>query len=273
MRTSVWLLTALLLATTTTAMAGPFGLFESAEKKKVSSLAEALIRKCESGVDGRALEFDCEMLSVRHKLLGETERQKLVAPLLSVLEDTARYDDGTHFDVIPLLGRLRQPEVIPTLLACLEREGRPLTRFQAGAALTRLGQARAGLPAVEEWARRGQRICTTCTRYRSPALGVCQLELDEVTLPERAEDSALNQYFVRVLSYPSQTLRIDAIQFLLGKDGTNKEAAFDAAIDILEHPRPERDAWFASDRKQVLGLLRKRGGPRGKALAEAYEKR
>jgi hypothetical protein len=95
-----------------------------------------------------------------------------------------------------------------------------------------------------------------------------------LTLSERKEDSVLNRYFVRVLSYPSQDHRMDAIRFLLLKDGTNKNAAFDAAIDILANPQPDRGARFIErDRGEVLTLLRKHGGVRGKVLAETYEKR
>lgn len=235
-------------------MAVLFGVFESAEERAAGAYTEELVQLCESGADRQTLNNACSDLRKGGHLLKEKERQKLVAPLLSVLDDTVKYDDVTHREVILLLGRLRRPEVIPALLACLKREDRLL------------GQARGGLPVVEEWARHGGGIVA-----RSPTQ---EFLYPLLKLPERVEDSALNQYFVRVLFYPPQSQRIEAIQFLLQKDGTDKEAAFAAAIDILEHLRPDKDNRFVErDREFVLCALQKYGGARGKALAAAYDRR
>jgi hypothetical protein len=255
-----------LLVSSSLAAAGLFDVFESYDVRDARSRARKLVGLCEASAAGQQLRDACFGVRIRNGLLRDRERQALVMPLLAVLNDTCRYDDGVHFEVIALLGRLRRPEVIPTLRTCLQREGRPLTKFQSGAALTRLGQARAGLPAVEEWARRGFRIDTLGT----PGSPTQEFLYPLLRLPDAAEDSALNQYFVRVLSYPSQTQRIHAIEFLLRKDATGKEAAFDAAVDILAHPQPDKGGRFIErDRGAVLCILQKHGGARGKFLAAA----
>jgi len=266
-RSMIAAVVAALLVTAPSARAGLFGIFESTRERAARAHVEELVQLCESGADGQTLINACFWLWKNSHLLKEEERQKLVAPLLSVLDDTAEYDDITHREVIPLLSRLRRPEVIPALLACLEHKDRPLTRFQAGIALILLGQARAGLPAVEERARRGQTV-DTVGRALLGASPTDPFIFPLLTLPDKGEDSALNEYFVRVLSYPSQWRRIDAIQFLLLKHGANKEAAFAAATDILEQPlSPEGNTHY------LLKVLREHGGTRGKVLVEACEKR
>jgi hypothetical protein len=283
-----WLTAALVLVVVTNATAG---LFESDESRRAHSLANELLRKLEAKAGEACYEKEkalerrfqphqpagktnigeaCWWVWRYSARLSESDRKRLLGPLLEMLLDTARFEDGTHFHAIALLERLRQPEVVPTLLECLQHTGRPLTRFRAGAALVRLGRARAGLPAVEEWARRGLRV-DTLVPDGSPTMVFLYPPLK---LPDRAEDSALNQYFVRVLSYPSQSNRIDAIRFLLQKDGTNKDAAFAAAQSTLENPRPDKgERFIRRDRGTVLGCLEKHGGARGKTLAAAYGRR
>uniref|UniRef100_A0A7C6AA14 HEAT repeat domain-containing protein n=1 Tax=candidate division WOR-3 bacterium TaxID=2052148 RepID=A0A7C6AA14_UNCW3 len=93
--------------------------------------------------------------------------KRVVEPFIELLKDTVRFEelvkwegmtrrklDEDHSNIAIVLGRLGDKRAIPALKECLKWKSREMTRMEAAIALCFLGEAKVGLPVVEEYASR-----------------------------------------------------------------------------------------------------------------------
>jgi len=232
------------------------------------------LREYELDGDPKNLSRHLEILSEKGPFLRRIGDMRLVEPLIEILGDTTRFSDVAHFHAANILGGLRDGKAIPALKECLGQGNRERTRFAAGIALALLGRARTGLPVVEEYVKQGKKVevvgAGPATSYVVPFFEGSNWK--PLELPDKDEDEALNRYIETVLTCPLELERIYAIKYLLKKDGTNKDLAYEAAVEILDQPNPEQPEFLQRNREALLGVLRDDGGERGKAIAAEYER-
>lgn len=205
-------------------------------------------------------------------------RASLVAVLSGIVTDAAGFQEITQYLAVTLLDdwRTASESAISALETGLADTSRDLVRLASGVALVKLGHVQKALPVVEGYARAGWEYADTLDTTH----WVLGDNSDPVTPfywstwreDDPASEDSLNAYMTRVLSYPREWRRIQAIEFLLVKRVAT-EQALDAAERIVEHPElcSDGDVEYA-EQLNLIHALKTYGGTRGRAIAAKYRK-
>ena len=198
--------------------------------------------------------------------------------LAGIVTDTAGFPEITQYLAVTHLDDWRAggATAISAFQSGLADTSRDLVRLASGVALVKLGHVQEALPVVEGYALEGWEYADTLDTTH----WVLADNSDPVTPfywtrwreDDPAAEDSLNAYMTRVLSYPLEIRRLQAAIFLLEK-GIAAEQALDAAQEIIEHPQPcsDGDVEYA-EQLNLVWVLKKYGGARGRAIAAKYRK-
>ncbi len=197
--------------------------------------------------------------------------KRAVEPFIELLKDTVRFKEGlgapgfkgdAFLSLIPMtLGELRDERAIPVLKECLKWKHWEFTRMEAAIALCFLGEAKIGLPVVEEYAKRDT------PPFNPEGHGKDELVIsfftfgwEPVKLPK--DNQLLVEYMERALKFPSSGLRVNAASWLIkwNKRRYSKKA-LEVASEILLN-KMER----SSTRELAIGTLKEIGDKPSKKI-------
>lgn len=201
----------------------------------------------------------------------------LVPVFAGVVDDTDRFAEITQYLAVTQLGHwhLESADAESVFWRGLANTSRDLPRLASAVALVKSGRVQEVLSVVEEYARNGWKYTDTLDTTH----WVLEDDYDPVApfwpgwhATDPVDDDSLNAYMVRVLSYPFESRRIAAIIILLEK-GVAIDQALDAAQIIVENPEPCFDGETEyADQLNLVYILGKDGGARGRSVAAMYRK-
>jgi hypothetical protein len=264
MRTSMWLFSAMLLATTLAAEEGGVPLDPVGDAK---SAVESFIRDFKPGMD----TSDMNELTghVRENSYGLTiaKDYRIVKPYIRWLSDTLHLPDRTRQNMLHTLGALGDVAAAKVVKGhATDTTMSPGVRRAAAIAICFLGNAEIGTGALKDLVLTKAMPLNTFTPWQFLGSGS-----RPVKLKTAADEKALTRYICWLAERATDENTIAySISYLLQKDDESKAVAFRVAERALRSP----DVYLLgqNDKRDLLSRLAAFGGERGKALAAQYEK-
>jgi hypothetical protein len=267
-RHSTWVLAAgLVLFSSALATYGPYVATPQPPEREADaqSTVRGFLAAYHSGKSDEVLLENLGYVKEWTTVLRETDDQRLAGPLAELISDTAKHSDRLTSLAIYVLMQVRARSAVSAVRPYLSLRSRPRSRLEAAAAMLMLGDAAAGIPILEEYARQ-----TATLPWRQVSWSVTMPFLDSdwraVVLPDSSQERLVVGYFRRIAPWVSGQNLTNTICYLLQKDERSREVACQAAAAALCKRGSD-----AAVRQSILVLLRKFGGERGRATLSRYE--